>query len=77
MHWAAEPRPGGGTPATRDVHFGSEFGTRRTPVLTRAALGRAPRPGPVIVEEYDSTIVVPPDARVSRDAHDNVLIELG
>ena len=76
MRWATGPAPGGAPPAARDVHFGPELGTLRTPILTRAALGPEPQPGPAVVEEYDSTIVVPPDARVSRDVHDNVLLEL-
>jgi N-methylhydantoinase A len=75
MRWPVEAVPGG-PPAVREVYFGGPFGTVATPVLGRGCLGPAPRPGPAIVEEYDSTIVVPPDARVSRDDHGNVLIEL-
>lgn len=76
MRWATGAAPGA-SPAAREVHFGPQLGTLRTPILTRAALGRESRPGPAIVEEYDSTIVVPPDARVSRDDDGNVLLELG
>jgi N-methylhydantoinase A len=31
----------------------------------------------VIVEEYDSTCVVPPGARARVDAHENIVITLG
>jgi N-methylhydantoinase A len=73
MRW---PAVEAGPPAVRDVHFGPVFGTRATPVLARESLGPAPRPGPAIVEEYDSTIVVPPDAGVGRDDLGNVVLEL-
>ena len=33
--------------------------------------------GPLIVESYDSTVVVPPGAAVRRDAVDNLVITLG
>jgi len=66
----------GGSAARRPVYFGPEVGTLPTPVLTRGSLAAAPRPGPAIVEEYDSTVVIPPEARVSRDAQGNILIEL-
>jgi N-methylhydantoinase A len=32
--------------------------------------------GPLIVEEYDATCVVPPGARASLDAASNIVIEL-
>ena len=32
--------------------------------------------GPLIVEEYDSTCVVPPDARAELDAGGNIMIAL-
>ena len=33
--------------------------------------------GPLIVEEYDSTCVIPPDARTELDAGGNIVITLG
>ena len=47
-----------------------------TPVVARAAIAREPAPGPLIVEEYDSTVVVPPGATVSRDAFGNLVLTL-
>ena len=35
-----------------------------------------PRRGPLIVEEYDATCVVPPGARVELDRSGNIVIEL-
>jgi N-methylhydantoinase A len=36
-----------------------------------------PRSGPLIVEEYDATCVVPPGARAELDAGGNIIIALG
>jgi len=32
--------------------------------------------GPLIIEEYDSTCVIPPDARAELDAGGNIVVEL-
>ena len=34
-----------------------------------------PRNGPLLIDEYDSTIVVPPDARASLDPQGNLNLE--
>jgi len=47
-----------------------------TPVLRRADLSPG-RAGPLIVEEYDATCLVPPGARAELDAGGNIVIELG
>ena len=44
-----------------------------TPVLRRADLATR-RAGPLIIEEYDATCVVPPGALAERDAADNIVI---
>ncbi len=75
--WALRPDRAAGPPPQRDVHFGPEFGTVRAPVVGREGLGQQPQAGPLIVEEYDSTIVVPPDCRVRVDERWNVLIDVG
>jgi N-methylhydantoinase A len=61
----------------RPVHWERGAPAVATPVVARAAIGRAPTPGPLIVEEYDSTVAVPPGASVSRDAFGNLLLTLG
>lgn len=63
--------------AARKVYFGPEAGWVRTPVSARAALGEAWRTGPLLVEEFDSTTVVPPGARARRIAWDTIEVELG
>ena len=45
-----------------------------TPVWPREAVPAAGIAGPVIVESYDSTVVIPPGAFARRDALDNLEI---
>ncbi len=70
---AGAPAP----PATRLVSFARRAPAVETRVLAREAITAAGRAGPLIVESYDSTVVVPPGAAVHRDAVDNLLITLG
>ena len=67
----AEPKPG---PARR-VFFGGRTGWIETPILRRSDLSR-PRTGPMIVEEYDATCVVPPGAVAALDKAGSILITL-
>jgi N-methylhydantoinase A len=60
---------------TREVYFGRECGRLVTPILRRAHLA-TPRVGPCIVEEYDATCVVPPEARAHLDESGNIVIEV-
>lgn len=62
---------------SRSAYFGAEHGLLATPVLRRADLGDAFRPGPFIVEEYDATLVVPPDSAARLDEEGNIAIEVG
>jgi N-methylhydantoinase A len=75
----ASPRPvprgrGGGE---REAYFGAGLGLIRAPVLGRDYLAETPRRGPFIVEEYDATIIVPPDCSAWLDGEGNVVIEVG
>ena len=63
--------------SVREVYFGPEFNTLETPVIERTGLSAKPRQGPLIIEEYEGTTVVPPDCRAHLDASANVVIELG
>jgi N-methylhydantoinase A len=45
-------------------------------VLGRANVTTEPLRGPVIVEEYDATTIVPPTCAVWRDTSDNLVIEV-
>ena len=59
----------------RRVYFGAEHGWLDTPVLRRGDLASAVN-GPAIVEEYDATCVIPPQATGALDAYGNIVIEL-
>ena len=48
-----------------------------TPVSERGELTETPRTGPLIVEEYEGTTVVPPHAVASRDKLNNIVITCG
>ena len=65
---------GGG--GARAAYFGPEHGLLSTPVLSREGLAGRARAGPLIVEEYDATCVVPPGAAASLDAWGNIVIDL-
>ena len=73
IHPAASARERG-TAASRNVYFGPRWGWRDTPVVRRESLEAST--GPLVIEEYDTTIVVPPDAGVRRDATGSVHIDL-
>ena len=62
---------------TRKAYFGSSSGLMETPVITRMALSDTPRSGPMIIEEYEGTTIVPPDCTAWRDSHNNIVIQLG
>ncbi len=50
---------------------------RSVPVVRRGDLGRRPESGPLIVEDYDATTVVPPGWRCAREADGALLLEAG
>ncbi len=60
----------------RQAYFGPEYGLLETLVLSRMGLRSGIREGPCIVEEYDSTCVVPPACKVSLDRIGNMVIQL-
>jgi N-methylhydantoinase A len=59
----------------RSVYFGPRFGLVPTPVISRDELTQW-RAGPLLVEEFDSTTVVPPDGRARLIAWDTIEIAL-
>ena len=63
------------TGGERSAYFGPSHGWRPASVLPRAGLCEEPREGPLVVEEYDTTIVVPPGWQASRDGWNNVLVD--
>jgi N-methylhydantoinase A len=64
------------TPAEgrRNAYFDARM--MDTPVISRAALAKR-MAGPLIVEEFDATCVVPPGASAELDAHGNIVIDAG
>ncbi|MCZ8261951.1 MAG: hydantoinase/oxoprolinase family protein [Beijerinckiaceae bacterium] len=71
-----EQRPSAAHGETRMVSFGRGEETRPTPVITRSSLSMVPRSGPLIIEEFDATIIVPPGAAVARDELGTIIIDV-
>jgi N-methylhydantoinase A len=59
----------------RDCWFPG-LGWHATRIVERGALGPEPTPGPLIVQEYDATTLVPPGASAARDDFGNIRIGL-
>ena len=66
----------GGAPRERTAYFGSRTGPVSTPVVTRGELADRTLEGPLIIEEYDATCVVPPGCRARIDALGNIDIHI-
>ena len=63
--------------STRLAYFGPAHGMVETSVCNRAGLLDAERPGPLLVDEIDSTCVVPPDCVARLDGHGNIEVDTG
>ena len=75
---APQPKSGEGAAAgARPAFFGAPAGRQTVPVVAREGLTAAPRNGPLIVEEYDATCVVPPGWTARLDAAQNIVLEKG
>jgi N-methylhydantoinase A len=61
-------------PAQRRAWF-SDVGWLETPVVDRAALAGGERSGPIIVQEYDATCLVPRGWTVALDAFGNIRLQ--
>jgi N-methylhydantoinase A len=76
--WPGELPAGPGRLApgsSREAYFGPA-GLLRTPVLRRGDLRGEPRDGPLIVEEYDATTVVPPGCTAQLGEAGDILIDV-
>src|SRR5215469_12991362 len=61
----------------RDAYFGRQRGVRATPVLNRFELDpEEPRGGPLLIDEYDATTLVPPGCSARLDHFDNIVIRI-
>ena len=61
--------------SARSAYFGSAHGWQESAVIQRERLDSNPTIGPLIVEEYDSTTVVPPGWAASLDSWGNILLK--
>jgi N-methylhydantoinase A len=66
------PPAGGAASATRRAWFHASW--TETAVIDRAGLSATPREGPLIVQEYDATCLVPPGARAALDGFGNIVL---
>ena len=60
----------------RQASFDRAVGYVPTEVISRAGVGREPRSGPLIIEAYDTTVAIPPEATVHADACGSLVIEV-
>jgi N-methylhydantoinase A len=64
-------------PGERLAYFGARHGAVATSIIDRDDLDARGRPGPLLIEEYDATTLVPPGAAAQLDAHRNIVITTG
>jgi N-methylhydantoinase A len=76
-HLAVESRAGAPGDRFRSIHFTRGSAAIETEVVARSALAQSPRRGPLVIEEFDATTIVSPDASVHRDAMGNIVLDLG
>ena len=65
-----------GSESNRNAYFGRDAGWLQTNVIGREALSSSARNGPLVIEEYEGTTVVPPDAYAVLDEHGNIVIRV-
>ena len=74
----AKGRPAGATDGrTRRAYWGQEHGFVETPVRRYDGLGSKPIRGPLLVDGYDATIVVPPGSTIEKGEWGNAVITIG
>ena len=61
----------------RDVFFGPNRGWASVPIVNRPSLAGATAEGPLVVEEYDSTTVIPPNWKATTDQWSNIILSRG
>jgi N-methylhydantoinase A len=66
-----------GAPCSRSAYFGPETGFVDTPVVEDVLPGGPPLPGPVLIDRYDTTIVVPPGCTVTAAEGGALVIDIG
>jgi N-methylhydantoinase A len=71
-----EARAGAPASRARAIRFARGEAPVDTEVVPRSALSATPRRGPLVIEEFDATMVVPPDGAVARDPIGNIVLDL-
>jgi N-methylhydantoinase A len=61
---------------SRPAYFGAAFGTIDTAVIGRNDLTQMPTEGPLLIDEYDSTTVIPPQCTARLDGLSNIRIRI-
>jgi N-methylhydantoinase A len=62
-------------PETRVAYYGPEVRECLTKIVARESLLGGPREGPLVIEEFDTTVVVPPQWGASLDKYGNIRLE--
>ena len=63
-----------GPEITRRAYFGPRVGERESRILRRSNLVGRTLAGPLIVEEFDTTVVVPPEWQAEVDGYGNIVL---
>ena len=63
------------TVKTRKAYWGKEYGLIETQVLDLKDIKKNPMKGPILVDCYDTTIVVPPGCAISTSIGGNIIID--
>ena len=63
-----------GVSPDRDVYFGPNQGWATVPIINRSSLSKEVIHGPLIVEEYDSTTIIPPNWDATVDHWSNIVL---
>ncbi len=78
-HLALSPDPappGEARAAQRAAYFGPQHGWLETRLVRRQALAQGALEGPLIIEEYDATTVIPPGCQASLDSWSNIVVNI-
>lgn len=60
---------------SRQIYFGPQLGMQSARVMSRQELQDKPVQGPIVIPEYDTTIIVPPDFTVRRSGTNVLVLE--
>ena len=74
-HWVKTPLAHALRPS-RPAYFGPNHGVVEAQVVSRADLAGAVQTGPLLILEYDTTVVVPPGYCASLDTAGNIVIDV-